>query len=108
MPDTPTRMARSQHPYITAHMGDFIKSRRDSLGLSLDEVAVRAGCTKSHIWELEKGRSKNPTITMALALCEALQCSLNDLLGRDVSQPIFTASEMALIDAHRRIFAASE
>jgi len=43
---------------------------------------------------------------MMLALCDGLQCSLNELIGRDVSQPIFTAPEMALIDAHRRIFAA--
>lgn len=95
-----------KHPDITAHMGKYINSRRKALGLSLDGLAERIDCSKTHIWELEKNRSKNPTLWMILALCDGLQCSLNDLLGRDLSQPAFTASEMALIDAHRRIFAA--
>ena len=89
---------------IIAHIGPFIARRRAELGLSLEAVAERSGCTKSHVWELEKGRTKNPTIAMALALCDALQCSLNSLLGKDVSQPQFTDQEMALIAAHRSIF----
>ena len=95
-----------RHPEITNHMAAFIAVRRSDLGLSLDDVAERIGASKTHIWELEKGRAKNPTLWMVLALCDGLQCSLNDLLGRDISQPLFTAPEMALIDAHRRIFAA--
>lgn len=89
---------------ISAHIGAFIASRRAELGLSLEDVARRAGTTKSHVWELEKGRSRNPSVTMALAMCEALQCGLNSLLGVDVSQPQFTDNEMALIAAHRGIF----
>jgi len=89
---------------IVAHMAAFIASRRTELRLSLEEVAARAGTTKSHVWELEKGRSRNPSLSMALALCDALQCSLNSLLGADVSQPQFSDQEMALIAAHRAIF----
>ena len=89
---------------ICAHIGPFISARRNELGLSLDEVAKRADTTKSHVWEMEKGRSKNPTVMMALAMCEALQCGLNSFLGVDVSQPQFTDGEMALISAHRDIF----
>lgn len=90
---------------IVQHMGAFIKARRSELGFSLDEVAKRAGVSKAHVWELEKQRSSNPTISMAMALCGALQCGLNSLLGVDVSQPRFTDQEMALIAAHRAIFA---
>ena len=91
---------------ILSHIGPFIADRRAQLGFSLEEVAERAGMTKSHVWELEKGRSKNPTIGMALSLCDALQCSLNSLLGMDASQPQFSDQEMALIAAHRAIFKA--
>lgn len=92
-----------RNPEITEHMAAFIKSRRTALKMSLDDVAKRIGCSKSHIWELEKGRSKNPTLWMILALCDALHCSLNSLIGKDVSQPMVTDEEMALIEHHRRI-----
>lgn len=94
-----------RNPTITAHMATYIHVRRHQLGLSLDELATRAGSSKAHIWALERRQSKNPTLWLILALCEALQCSLNSLIGADVSQPLFTDQEMALIDAHRRIFA---
>lgn len=88
---------------ILVHIGPFIAKRRAELRLSLDDVAERSGCTKSHVWEMEQGRSRNPTIKMALALCDTLQCSLNTLLGVDVSQPRVTDDEMELIAAFRRI-----
>lgn len=91
-------------PKITAHMAAFIHARRKALGLSLDGLAQRVGSSKAHIWALERGQSKNPTLWLILALCEAFQCSLNSLVGADESQPMFTDQEMALIEAHRRIF----
>lgn len=93
-----------RNPIITAHMSTFIHVRRKALGLSLEGLAKRVGSSKAHIWALERRQSKNPTLWMILALCEALQCSLNSLIGVDVSQPMFSEQEMALIDAHRRIF----
>ncbi len=95
-------------PLVTAHMATYIHVRRHELGLSLEDVAKRAGSSKAHIWALERRQSKNPTLWLILALCDALQCSLNSLIGADVSQPMFTEQEMALVDAHRRIFASQD
>lgn len=93
-----------RQPIITAHMATYIHVRRHELGLSLEGVAKRAGCSKAHLWALEHRQSKNPTLWMILALCDALQCSLNSLIGADVSHPLFSDKEIALIDAHRRIY----
>lgn len=93
-----------RNPMITAHMATYIHVRRHELGLSLEAVAKRTGSSKAHIWALERRKSKNPTLWLILALCEALHCSLNSLIGEDVSQPIYTEAEMALIEAHRNIF----
>lgn len=95
---------QNRNPEITSHMASFIRQRRKELGLSLDDVAKRMGGSKAHIWQLETGGSKNPSLWMVLGICEALHCSLNALIGRDVAQPIYTEPEMALIDAHREIF----
>lgn len=89
---------------VADNIAQTVKVRRKELGLTLDDVATRCGASKSHIWAIEAGRNPNPTINMALSLCEALSISLNQLLGVDVSQPQFTAAEMALIAAHREIF----
>lgn len=89
---------------VADHMARFIRKRRTELGLSLEDVAERCDKAKSHIWELEKGRTSNPTLQTSLKLCDALQCSLNDLIGIDVSQPNFSNEELSLIAAHRQIF----
>lgn len=96
-----------RNPMITAHMAAFIYNRRKALGLSLQGLSERVGSSKAHIWALERQQSKNPTLWLILALCEALQCSLNSLIGMDVSQPMFSEQEMALVEAHRRIFPTS-
>lgn len=96
-----------RHPQITAHMSAYIKSRRKLLGLTLEGLAEKIGSSKSYVWELESGRRTEPSLWSVLGLCDGLQCSMNDLLGCDVSQPTYTASEMALIDAHRRIYPAA-
>lgn len=93
---------------IVRNIGPAIRKRRAELDISLEEVARRAGCTKSHIWELEKGRSVNPTITMLLAVAAALNTNINTLLDTDISQPILSDDELELIQHHRRIFSNSK
>lgn len=55
---------------------------------SLQEVASRAGITKSHVWELEQGRAKNPTIETAVNVATALGVSLDYLTGLSTSEPL--------------------
>lgn len=52
--------------------GDFIRENREALGLSLQELADKAGCTKSHIWEIEANRSVNPTVHTVQGLAKGL------------------------------------
>ncbi|WP_286748592.1 helix-turn-helix transcriptional regulator [Sphingopyxis sp. SCN 67-31] len=49
--------------------------------MSLDDVAKVSGLTKSHVWELEKGRSRNPTVRAVWSLARALTVSPSWLLG---------------------------
>ena len=53
-------------------MRAMIVAERARLKLSLQEVADRAGITKSHMWELEQGRSVNPTVRTVHGLARAL------------------------------------
>lgn len=53
-------------------MRKMIADERSRLKLSLQDVADRAGITKSHMWEIENGRSVNPTVRTVHGLAKAL------------------------------------
>lgn len=53
-------------------LGEEVERARTSARLSLQEVADGSGLTKSHVWEIAKGRSRNPTIAAVAGLSKAL------------------------------------
>lgn len=60
------------HDTARYSMKAILKEERAKLNLSLQEVADRAGITKSHMWELEQGRAVNPTVWTVYGLARAL------------------------------------
>jgi transcriptional regulator with XRE-family HTH domain len=57
--------------------GDFIRVKRMALNLTQNEVATRVGTTQGYISKVEKGL-KEPTITLALKICDELNLNIND------------------------------
>lgn len=53
-------------------LGEELARARQHSRMSLQEVADASGFTKSHVWEVEKGRARNPTIGMVAGLSRAL------------------------------------
>lgn len=51
--------------------------------MTLQDVADASGFTKSHVWELEKGSARNPTVRAVWSLAKALCVSPAWLLGLD-------------------------
>ncbi len=58
-----------------SNLGDIIRHIRTKRGMSLQIVADEARLTKSHLWELEKGHSRNPTVETLLGIAAALEYS---------------------------------
>lgn len=60
-----------------------LRKIRESKRLSLDEVASRAGISKTYLWELEKDRAgqKKPSADVLLRIATALSVTIADLLG---------------------------
>lgn len=71
---------------IAATIGRQMRDLRAIRGLTLQELADRTGFAKSHIWEIENGRSRNPTLATAVALASALGTSLDYLAGLTTAQ----------------------
>jgi hypothetical protein len=51
---------------------DLLRCERLRLRLSLQDVADASGMTKGHVWEVEAGRSRNPTVKCLYGLSLAL------------------------------------
>ena len=57
-----------------------IKKRCVALGLTQTDLAKKCGCSRQHIGLVENGLA-NPALSLCLAICDVLGCSLNDLWG---------------------------
>ena len=61
-------------------LGDYIRTRREELNLSLADVSKMAGTTKSNISLLERGESGNPKVETLDGLARALRTPLDTLV----------------------------
>ena len=80
-------------------------SLRQKSAQSLQEVADAVGVSKAHIWELEKGRSANPSFELVSKLAKHFGVSL-DVLAGDAKEP--SAEGMQVDRIHRELDQLSE
>lgn len=59
-----------------------MKFRRIELNMSQTELAQRAGVTRQTIGLIESG-DFNPSIKLCIAICKALEVTLNDIFWED-------------------------
>jgi len=77
-------MAKPQPPDISALFGEVLQRHRAVVGISQEELALRAGVDRTFISRLERG-VRQPTITTLINLAEALSVSAADLVGETES-----------------------
>src|SRR5208337_829964 len=68
---------------VRMSLGERLKELRVRNRKSLQELADEIGASKAHIWELETGRAKNPSIELLSLLAKALRASVADLIGEN-------------------------
>ena len=80
-----------------------IKTTRKARNMSLEDVAAASGFTKSHVWELERGRARNPTVRAVWSLANALGVSPAWLLGLETGAVVIAplALEIAALIERR-------
>jgi transcriptional regulator with XRE-family HTH domain len=64
-------------------LGARLTRLRLDKGESLQQVADAVGVSKAHIWELEKGRTDNPSMALVTRLADHFGLSLATLVGED-------------------------
>jgi transcriptional regulator with XRE-family HTH domain len=85
-------------------IGERLFSLRQKSGESLQGVADKVGVSKVHIWELEKGRSRNPSFELVRKLAAHFDVSIDVLTG-EATEP--DAREMQIDRIHRGLGALS-
>lgn len=68
-------------------LGAKIAELRLKKSQSLQDVADAVGVSKAHIWELEKGRTDNPSVTLVQRLADHFEVSIGFLVGEDIEAP---------------------
>lgn len=60
-----------------------IRAERKKAGLTLDELADKAGLSKTYVWELEQDEegAKRPSADVVLKIANALSLTIADLMG---------------------------
>lgn len=57
--------------------GEFIQAKREARNMSQLDVALKANTMQGTISKIENG-VREPTLSMALRICEALDVNIND------------------------------
>src|SRR3954469_3830708 len=65
-----------------ARLGPRVRELRRGRGLTLEELAERAGVSRAMISKLERGE-KNPTLVVAAKLAEGVGVTLSQLVGME-------------------------
>ena len=64
--------------------GIRLRQFREAKGLTLQQVADAAGCTKAYVWELEMREGQKPTAERLNAIGKMLGVTVQDLLGEPI------------------------
>ena len=67
-------------------IGNNIKKYREIRGLTLPDLATKAGVSKAFLWEIEAGKSKRPGAEVLFRLAETLGVTLAHLMGKQVAE----------------------
>ena len=63
-----------------ARIAELRRNRKELL----QDVADAVGVTKTHIWELERGRTSNPSLTVIQGLANHFGVSIASLVDEDI------------------------
>jgi transcriptional regulator with XRE-family HTH domain len=74
---------------------DRIKSLRKKEKLTLDQLAVQAGLSKSYLWELENKEVPRPSGEKLAGVAKALNVTVDYLLGGDPAENLEAAEDKA-------------
>lgn len=65
---------------MSTDFGQRLRNLRKKRGLSLDDLAAKAGVSRAYLWKLEKKPDSNPSLELIAKLAEGLGTTVGRLL----------------------------
>jgi transcriptional regulator with XRE-family HTH domain len=88
-------------PTEALDLADRMRSLREKSGQSLQQVAQGVGASKAHVWEIETGRSQNPSVDLLRCLAAHFGVTVGWLIGEQ-SEPSAVDQRAAVLYAAAR------
>ena len=79
-----------------SNIADHLRLYRTRTGLSVTEAAIEAGINRSYLYDLEAGRSSNPSIGVLKSLANVYGLTVAELIGDDEPAPTW--------ESYKRLF----
>jgi transcriptional regulator with XRE-family HTH domain len=80
---------------MSEKIGTKIRALRLSKKLTLDQLAERAGLSKSYLWELENKDPPRPSAEKLVGLAKALEVTVDYFVGDDTPEELQSAEDKA-------------
>jgi len=77
----PYEIDRGETMTTASTFGVRLRNMRMKSKLSLQELADKIGASKAHLWEMEQGKTKNPSLALLTELSRALGVPIKELVG---------------------------
>ena len=91
---------------MTTSIGSKIKALRKEKAYTLDELADRAKCSKSYIWELENKNPPRPSAEKLASIAKALGVSLDYFIDDEV--PVEDAADKMFYRKYQKMDPATK
>ena len=94
--------SKGRRDYFIA-FNEFINAKRKELNMTVDELVEKSGIPKGTLSKITAGINNNPTLATVEALCNALNCSLDDAVGFTTKANDFSYEEINHIKKYRAL-----
>ena len=85
------------------NVGLIVKAKRESINLSQNQLAKKAGISQATLSALES-ETKNPNVETVFMLAAALDCTVSELLGEKPSDAAFlTPRQQQLLEIFQQL-----
>lgn len=71
---------RSDHERALGKLGDAIRTRRQSIGMSQEALADAAGINRTHMGEVERGK-RNISFMGVVKIAKAMEAQASDIIA---------------------------